>query len=114
MFAPDSNLASYWEDITIPCNSSADLSFIFTDPTTNEPYSLSGLTATFWRKSSRNVPDTSATSYAASTTSTPGEFTVSIPSTDNTIPGVGWYRLDLISATETKTVKMGHLELFAV
>lgn len=114
-FAPDTDVASQWEDLLIYQNKDADLTITLTDPVTGLPYDLTGLTVTFVRKSSRDALDATGITYTCNVQSpaTGGIAKVTLPSIDNYAPGVTWYRVDL-SGSETKTVKFGRLSVFAV
>ncbi len=120
-FNPDSNIAGQWEDLTIYQNRDADLTVTLTDPTTISPlnpvglpYSLVGLAVNFIRKLNREAPDLTGKSYSC-TIATPssGIVTVTLPAADNTLAGVTWYRIDLVG-TETKAIKFGRLNVYAV
>lgn len=113
-FNPDTDLSVQWEDLIVFQNKDADLIIVILAPGSTTPYNLTGLTVTFTRKPSRDVPDATGKTYTCLVTSPiTGIATVTLPAADNTLPGVTWYRVDLTGA-ETKSVKFGRLTNFAV
>lgn len=121
-FSADTNIANQWEDLTIYVGKDADLVITLTNPLTvtqanpnGLPYDLTGLSVNFVRKSNRYVSDATGITYTCSIQSPPtlGVASVSLPASDNMIPGVMWYRVDLVG-TETKAVKFGKLNVYPV
>src|SRR5215472_14621271 len=110
--------------IVLPLNGDATVTLAITDPTKPlvngqpQPFDLTGKGVTFWRKSTRFVPDTdpSAKSYTATLAAAPatGICYVAIPGADNGIPGVTWWRADVVSGTSKMPMTYGPLEVFAV
>lgn len=110
--------------IVVPLNSDATVTLTITDPAQplingqSQPYDLSGKSVTFWRKSTRFVPDddASAKSYTATLAEDPktGVCYVQIPAADNVLPGVTWWRADVISGESKMSMTYGPLEVFAV
>lgn len=110
--------------IVLPLNGDATVTLAITDPTKPlvdgqpQPFDLTGKTVTFWRKSTRFVPDTdsSAKSYTASLAADPktGVCYVAIPGADNGIAGVTWWRADVVSGTSKMPMTYGPLEVFSV
>jgi hypothetical protein len=117
MTFPDAQLVPYWQKLTFPQNKDVDMTFTLTDPNTGLPYDLTGMTANFWMKSGRNVPDTdpSAVKYVCDIVSpnSLGLITVHISAASVAVSGVTWYRIDLVSSSETKAVRFGPLWIFA-
>src|SRR4051794_19509839 len=113
-FNPDTDLSAQREDLIVFQNKAADLIISLTAPDGSGPYNLTGLTVTLTRKPNRDTPDSGGISYSCTVTSPlTGVATVTLPSTDNSAPGVSWYRVDIIGS-ETKAVKFGRLTVFAV
>lgn len=121
-FSADEAIALQWQDLVVYQSRDADLTITLTDPSTISqtnpnglPYNLTGLTVTFTRKLNRDAPDNTGKTYTCTVQSpaSSGIASVTLPATDNTIPGVYWYRVDL-SGTETKSVKFGRLTVYAV
>jgi hypothetical protein len=116
MTFPDAALIPYWQRLMFPQNKDVDMTFTLADPSTGLPYNLTGMTVNFWTKYSRNVPDTdpSARMYVC-TVSEPlsGQATVNVPAANNTVAGITWYRVDLVSSSETKAVRFGPLSTFS-
>ena len=110
--------------IILPLNGDVTVTLAITDPTKPlvagqpAPFDLTGKSVTFWRKSTRFVPDTdpSAKSYTASLATDPrtGVCYVQIPAADNTVPGVTWWRADVLSGPSKMPMTYGPLEVFAV
>lgn len=115
MTTPDPLIQPFWQSLEIFVLRDTDLTLTLTDPNTGQPYNLTGLTVNFWRKKSRFVADLTGKQYAC-TVSSPlsGIATVTLPGADSPIPVQQWYRVDLVSNTETKAVKFGPLIVFAV
>ena len=121
-FNPDIAIAPQWQDLTIYQFKDADLTLTLTDPTTVSqqnpnglPYNLSGLTVNLIVKPNRDASESAGTVYTCTVQSpaTNGIATVRIPAANNSVPGVYWYRVDLVG-TETKAVKFGRLTIYAV
>jgi hypothetical protein len=84
--------------------------------TDGTPMDLTGATdVEFYIKASRDAADSTATVLKKTTnditvdSGTGGTGTVTIPSTAIEVPGVQWYRLDVLFATARRTVKFGNL-----
>lgn len=121
-FTPDTILLPQWQDLVIYQNKDADLILTLTDPTTISqtnstglPYNLTGLTVNLIRKASRDSADATGKTYVCTIQGAPtnGVAAVTLPAADNAVPGVDWYRVDLVGS-ETKAVKFGRLNVFAV
>jgi hypothetical protein len=115
-FIPDAELAPFWEDLGLPVNHDADVTITLLNPTTGDPYDLTGLTVNFYIKPGRTVPDSAGTMYECTVVGPPtnGIATVNIPEASITVPGIVWYRVDLVSESEVKSPKFGNLTLFSV
>lgn len=110
--------------IVVPLNSDATVTLTITDPAKPlshgqpQPFDLTDKSVTFWRKSTRFVPDSdpSAKSYNAGLSSDPttGVCYVTLPAADNSAAGVTWWRADVVSGSSKMSLSFGPLEVLAV
>jgi hypothetical protein len=107
--------------IAIRQNNDAVLTAYLTDPTLplingqQQPLNMTGKTAAFIRKSSRDTPDADASfrSYAGAVQGAPtlGVVAFTIPLADNAVAGVTWWRIDVTSSGKVVTAQYGPLQL---
>jgi hypothetical protein len=103
--------------IRICQNNDTQLTFRFTNPDTSYVVDLTNLEVEFWRKLGRRSSDsdTGSKSYSATISDpTTGVAVVNIPASDNTTPGVIWYRVDILNSQQRETIQFGNLYLDSV
>jgi hypothetical protein len=102
------------QSIRLYQNNDAELTLRFTDPDTSAAVDLTNLDVEFWRKLGRRSSDSDTGSkFYSATISDPttGVAVVNIPASDNAIPGVIWYRIDILNSQQRETIQFGNLYL---